>query len=132
MKVLIWALSLVVSCYFLTSCRSSSLGKNLNKYQEYKKVQRANDEDAVLLATRAPQYPYQAAKNGIEGYVRFSFDILPDGTPFNIRIVESVPEKVFDKEALKAIKKWKFKGKVINGEPVIQTDMRYVLNFRLS
>lgn len=67
-----------------------------------------------------------------EGYVVFTFDIEKDGTASNIKIIESVPKKLFDEEATKAIKRWKFKPKIVGGEPVKQFNMRYTLEFKLE
>ncbi|WP_435276318.1 energy transducer TonB [Psychrobium sp. nBUS_13] len=56
----------------------------------------------------APRYPINAARNGIEGYVVMTFDILEDGDVDNINIVASSPKNVFDKEAKKALERWKY------------------------
>ncbi|MGB1296754.1 MAG: energy transducer TonB [Psychrobium sp.] len=56
----------------------------------------------------APRYPINAAKNGIEGYVVMTFDILDNGSVANINVVESKPRGVFDKEAKRALEVWKY------------------------
>lgn len=90
------------------------------------------DGDAIPLSTVPPQYPQDANMKGIQGYVKFVFDIMPDGSPANIRVTESKPRRVFDKAARKAIRRWKFKPKQYNGQPVKQTNMRYTMEFRLD
>lgn len=87
------------------------------------------DGDAIPLSTTPAQYPQEAAIKGIEGYVKFVFDIMPDGSPANIKITESKPRRVFDKEARRAIRRWKFKPKQYNGQPVKQSNMRYKMDF---
>lgn len=67
-----------------------------------------------------------------EGYVIFKFDIEIDGTPTNITIIDEHPKGVFAESALKAIKKWKFKVKIVDGEPVKQYGMKYRLDFVLD
>ena len=56
----------------------------------------------------APRYPINAAKNGIQGYVVMTFDILDNGSVANINVVESKPRGVFDKEAKRALERWKY------------------------
>lgn len=68
----------------------------------------------------------------IEGWVRLTFDIDTQGIPQNIVIVESQPKNVFDKEAIRALKKWSYKPKIVDGQPVVQKDMEVLLEFRLE
>ncbi len=90
------------------------------------------DGDAIPLIPIVPTYPQDAAMKGIQGYVEFTFDIGTDGSPKNIKIKASNPRRVFDKEARKAIRKAKFKPKQYNGQPVVQTNMRYKIEFQLE
>ncbi|NVJ65093.1 MAG: energy transducer TonB [Gammaproteobacteria bacterium] len=90
------------------------------------------DGDAIPLSTVPAQYPQDAQLKGITGHVKFVFDIEPDGSPSNIQITESKPRRVFDKEARRAIRRWKFKPKQYNGQPVKQTNMRYTMEFQLD
>lgn len=55
-----------------------------------------------------PRYPIKAAKGGVEGSVVMRFDIKSDGSVSNVVVVKSVPEKVFDKEASRALKQWMY------------------------
>lgn len=55
-----------------------------------------------------PRYPVQAAQQGISGYVQIKFDVDADGKVFNAKVVGSSPEKVFDKEALRALEQWQY------------------------
>ncbi len=81
---------------------------------------------ATPLKTYPPQYPVFAAKNNIAGYVSFKFDVSEDGKPYNIKIMDSVPAKVFDEVALKAIEQWEFSSSD-NG----LKDVIYQLDFKL-
>ncbi|MGB0898113.1 MAG: TonB family protein [Psychrobium sp.] len=56
----------------------------------------------------SPRYPIQAARNGVEGYVEMTFDILENGSVTNINVSESQPKGVFDKEAVRALARWKY------------------------
>lgn len=75
---------------------------------------------------------FETRKDEIDGYVLFKFDIETDGTPANIKVIDEHPKGVFTKEALRAIKKWKFKPKIVDGEPIKQYGMKYRLDFVLE
>lgn len=90
------------------------------------------DGEAIPIATFPPNYPQEANIKGIEGWVEFTFDIQADGSPSNIKVIGAKPRRVFDKEARRAIRRWKFKPKVYNGQPVVQKNMRYKLEFKLD
>ena len=83
-------------------------------------------------ASSAPTYPKEAARNGVEGYVKMLFDITKDGKPYNIRVVESVPEGVFDEVAQYAVSTWAFPPKIVDGKAVVQTDMNVQLDYKLD
>lgn len=90
------------------------------------------DGDAIPLVVIEPQYPRKAAMNGTEGWVRFEFTVAVDGSPKNITLIGSKPKRVFDRAAKKAIRKWKFKPRVIDGKAVEQPNMRYTMEFKLA
>ena len=79
-----------------------------------------------------PQYPRKAAMQGIEGYVRLQFDITPAGTVSGVEVLDSRPPKVFDRAAVKALRKWKYRPKIENGKPVEQKGERVQLDFKLE
>ena len=81
----------------------------------------------VPLKTFPPKYPVNAMKNNISGHVLFNFDVDVDGKPYNIKVVDSVPEKVFDEAALAAIKKWEFRSSADGLK-----DVSYQLDFALE
>ncbi len=78
------------------------------------------DGDIIPLARVSPQYPRQAARDGIEGWVKIEFTVNADGTVRNARVVEAKPRGVFDSAAVTAALKWKFKPRVVDGKPVDQ------------
>lgn len=65
--------------------------------------------DVVAPITRVePRYPLTAAQQKIEGYVVAEFDIKPDGSVENVKVVKAVPENVFEKEAVRALQQWAY------------------------
>ncbi|NVK22796.1 MAG: energy transducer TonB [Kangiellaceae bacterium] len=77
-------------------------------------------------------YSKEAILNNIKGYIKFSFAIAENGTPLNIQVVDSHPIGIFEQEALKALSKWHFKPKIINGRPIVQQNMYYRIDFILE
>lgn len=74
--------------------------------------------ELIPLVRIAPQYPRQAARDGISGWVQFKLTINPDGTVKSATLLKSQPRGVFEAAAQQAIYKWKFKPKIEDGKPV--------------
>jgi protein TonB len=55
---------------------------------------------------------------GIEGYVIVEVTIAADGSVRGVVVMESVPRRLFDRNVIRAVLKWKFKPRIINGVPV--------------
>ena len=49
-------------------------------------------------------YPRGPKQAGLEGYVTMAVTIQPDGTVFNVSVIESNPKRLFDKAAIAAMK----------------------------
>jgi protein TonB len=49
------------------------------------------------------------------------FTIGPDGKVVDSSVVESAPERVFDKAALNAVRRWRFEPLATAGEPAEAT-----------
>lgn len=64
------------------------------------------------------QYPSIAASRGIEGYVDVQFDVAASGATENIQVVGFEPSTIFNRAATRAVAKWKFQPKMIDGSPV--------------
>ncbi|RXJ73168.1 hypothetical protein CS022_11765 [Veronia nyctiphanis] len=45
---------------------------------------------------------------GIEGYVVVSFRLGTDGRPRDAKVVEAKPRRVFEREALRAVRQWQY------------------------
>ena len=63
-------------------------------------------------------YPPRARAKGIEGYVVFSLLIGITGEIEQIKIVESVPEGIFDDVAMQGVNSWKFEPAQYQGKSV--------------
>src|SRR5690606_13556723 len=66
----------------------------------------------------APIYPQRALARGIEGWVLVEFTVTTSGTVRDVRVVEAEPQGLFDRAAMDAAAKFKYKPRVIDGKPV--------------
>ena len=87
---------------------------------------------AIPLVRVPPMYPQRALMRGLEGWVRLKFDISPTGAVENPEVVEAEPPIIFNQAAKAAIKKWKYKPRIVDGRPVGQTDVEVVISFHLN
>lgn len=87
--------------------------------------------NVIPLLRIPPRYPMRAANRHIEGWVKVEFTITEQGTVKNPVVIDSQPGKIFDRAALQAIKRWKFKAKIIGGEAFEQRAIQ-TLQFKLS
>jgi protein TonB len=92
----------------------------------------AGDTDTVPLVRVDPIYPQRASQRGIEGWVEVEFTITSAGTVKNPRISAFEPSSVFNRAALKAIRKWKYNPKVEDGKAVERPGVKVVLKFELD
>ncbi|MBV1909875.1 MAG: TonB family protein [Kangiellaceae bacterium] len=90
------------------------------------------DSDAVPKVRINPNYPRVAATKGIEGFVTLTFDITKLGTTENIKIVEAQPRGVFNKEAKRALRKWRYQPKMEGNTALSQPSQRITLQFNLE
>ncbi|MCU4675871.1 TonB family protein [Catenovulum sp. 2E275] len=79
-----------------------------------------------------PKYPTTAAMQGIEGWVRLSFDIGLAGEVENIKVLDAEPKRVFDRAAIAALKKWKYKPQLKEGRAIVLTGQSVELKFNLE
>lgn len=91
-----------------------------------------SDGDATPIVRIEPRYPPSAARNGTEGWVQLRFTITPQGGVTDVEIIDSEPRRVFDREARRALLRWKYKPKVVDGKPVSQPGMTVQLDFSMS
>ena len=92
----------------------------------------SNGEGEYLPIVRvAPQYPGPLAEKGIEGFVSLSFTVTEFGTVKDITIVES-SHRGFERAAIKAVEKFKYKPRIVDGEAVPAIGVTTKLDFRLD
>lgn len=78
------------------------------------------DTDVIPMVRVPPAYPQRAKQAKLEGYVTMAVTIRPDGTVADVEVTESKPPRLFDSAAVQAMQRWKFRPKIVNGQPQSQ------------
>ena len=85
--------------------------------------------EANLVYDVAPKYPPEAGRARIEGTVVLTAVIGKDGTVEDVRVERGLP--VLAQAALEAVKQWRYRPYLLNGEPV-EVASQITINFTLS
>lgn len=83
----------------------------------------------LVISKVAPKYPAEAKKAGIEGKVVLSVIIDKDGNPARLT-VDSGPNQL-QRSALEAVRQWKYKPFLLNGQPV-EVATKVTVNYTLT
>jgi protein TonB len=82
----------------------------------------------LLYKKVAPIYPPNAMRMRVEGAVELQATVSKDGAITHIKVLSGNPQ--LQKAATDAVKQWKYKPYLLNGEPVeIQTQI--TVNFKM-
>ena len=84
--------------------------------------------DLAPIVRIEPRYPSDALENNVKGHVKLTFTVKANGSTENIKVVESVPEGVFDSTSIAALKKWKYIPQCNNGK-VVKVKQERTLTF---
>ncbi|EPM4286194.1 energy transducer TonB [Vibrio alginolyticus] len=90
------------------------------------------NQQALPLYRVDPRYPSKALKRRVEGYVIMRFTIDATGRPKDIEVIEAEPERMFEREAIRALKKWKYQPKVEDGVSIEQFGQTSKVEFKLA
>ncbi len=90
-----------------------------------------SDGPLVVVMRVEPNYPPSLAQKSIEGYVIVRFDVMRDGGVENVSIVES-SHRGFERNALSAAQRFRYKARVVDGNPQVTTGVRYLFRFEMS
>ena len=94
------------------------------------------EDRTVIKVTKifdaAPTYPRNAIRLGREGYVLIEFDVDTDGSVLDPYVLESEPTGVFERSAIKAVRKWLFSPPSYKDVSVKVNDVRAKVIFALN
>jgi len=97
----------------------------------FQQVDQTAEGDIIPVVVIRPMYPRDAAISGTEGWVKVEFTITETGTVKDARVIDARPPRVFNREAIRAILKWKFKPRVVEGVAV-ERRASQVIDFTLD
>jgi protein TonB len=83
----------------------------------------------LLIKKVQPNYPPLARQARIQGQVVLQAEISKEGTIQNLQLISGHP--MLAPAAIEAVKQWRYKPYLLNGEPVA-VDTQVVVNFTLS
>lgn len=90
------------------------------------------DRDAQPLVRIPPQYPERCqARAGARETVFLEFDVTPDGTTTNIRVVDST-NSCFNREAARSVERWKYQPKIVDNEAQWRRGVQTQITFELA
>lgn len=90
-----------------------------------------SDGEYMPIVQVAPQYPRRAAERGLEGYVLLEFTVTRQGTVRDPKVIDS-SSAVFDRAAVDAVMRFRYRPRVIDGEPVEVPGVRFRITFQLE
>lgn len=91
-----------------------------------------SDGEYLPIVKVQPNYPRRALSRGIEGYVIVEFTVTRQGTTKDVRVVEANPSGVFDRSAMQAAEKFKYKPRVIDGQAIEVPGVQNKITFEIE
>jgi periplasmic protein TonB len=87
--------------------------------------------DYLPIVRVAPVYPARALSRGVEGYVDMSFTVTTAGTVKDPVVLFST-SSLFDRAATQAVLKFKYKPRVVDGQPVEVPNVKTRITFKIE
>jgi protein TonB len=88
--------------------------------------------EAIPLVRVNPLYPPRAQARGVEGWVLLEFTITPQGTTKDITVLDADPKGHFERAAKDAVRKYKYKPRVVDGVAVDWPGVQLVISFEIE
>ena len=90
------------------------------------------DRDAQPIVRIPPQYPQQCMNRASTlEVVTVEFDVTPEGTVVNINVVDST-NSCLNRAATRAVGRWRYNPKIVDGVAQPRFGVRTALDFRLA
>ena len=87
--------------------------------------------DYLPIVRVAPVYPARALSRGLEGHVDMSFTVTQTGTVIDPVVLFST-SSLFERAATRAVLKFKYKPRVVDGIPVDVPNVKTRITFRIE
>ena len=92
----------------------------------------ASDGDYLPIVKIAPVYPPVAQSRGIEGHCLVEYTVTAAGTTRDVVVIEAEPKGIFNKVSIAAALKFKYRPRVVNGEPIEVRGVRNLFRYELE
>ncbi|MBK89233.1 MAG: protein TonB [Gammaproteobacteria bacterium] len=92
----------------------------------------SSDGEYLPIVKVNPQYPRRAQTRGIEGYVLLEYIVTKTGAVRDPVVIEAKPPGIFNRAAINAALKYKYKPKVVNGEPIDVAGVKTRITFEMA
>ena len=92
----------------------------------------ASDGEYLPIVKVAPVYPSRAQTRGIEGWVLLEFTVTETGAVIDPVVIDADPKGVFDSAAARAVERFKYKPRVINGKAQVVKGVQHLITFELE
>ena len=87
--------------------------------------------DYLPIVRVAPVYPARALSRGLEGYVDMAFTVTTTGTVKDPVVMFST-SSLFERAAIRAVLKFKYKPRVVDGVPVEVPNVKTRITFKIE
>ena len=92
----------------------------------------SSDGEYLPIVKVNPQYPRRAQTRGIEGFVLLEYIVTKTGAVRDPVVIEAKPPGIFNRAAINAALKYKYKPKVVNGEPIDVAGVKTRITFEMA
>ncbi len=92
----------------------------------------SGDGDYLPIVKVAPIYPRRAQARGIEGFVIVEFTVTKTGAVRDAVVVHAEPENIFNRAALDAALKFKYKPRVVDGVAMEVAGVQNKISFAID
>ena len=92
----------------------------------------SSDGEYLTIVKVNPQYPRRAQTRGIEGFVLLEYIVTKTGAVRDPVVIEAKPPGIFNRAAINAALKYKYKPKVVNGEPIDVAGVKTRITFEMA
>jgi len=133
LTVLVWLVTLCLASAGSAQESKSEAPHAEQQQSEQQRPKRVRVSEGVakafLIKKVEPEYPQEARDQRIQGAVVLQIEISEAGDVKDARLISGHP--LLAPPAIEAVKQWKYKPYLLNGEPV-QVETRVTVDFRLD
>jgi len=89
------------------------------------------EKTVAPLVRVPPVFPARFLQGNFSGYCRVSFDISPEGRPFNVQTTICTNQQL-ESATVKSVQDWKYSPEIRDGRPVSRSGLETIIRFDLQ